>query len=162
MAGNLEELQGMLAFGWELYHCDSGNRTTLHYACQGGEREIVDIPMQKFPEMLSHPNEHGLTPFDIAVIYARGTNNSLELLLTKYFDESKKLLQTHFNKGENTPLHLAAHHGRERGVELLLTLGGTNVNPNLKNKFGATPLKLAQEKKSARCVELLQPVTFEE
>ncbi|KAL6636953.1 hypothetical protein ACP70R_024525 [Stipagrostis hirtigluma subsp. patula] len=87
--------------------------SALHQAVLGGHTKIVEILLEKHPQLLDLTDANGNT----ALHYAAQKNNSklVELLL----DRDKKLAYKRNSDGQS-PLHVAAHYGTADAMRALL------------------------------------------
>jgi ankyrin repeat protein len=135
--GDLEIAETLLKHGADANAAITGGTTPLHEAAEGGFVEIAELLLKHGAEVNSKI-QNGMTP----LLYAAGRGAEhkgpacFELLLSKGGS-----LDATDDRG-NTPLHLAVYYGNQAVVESLLR---HNVNVNVTNKSGGTPLQSAKK-----------------
>ncbi|KAF1970532.1 hypothetical protein BU23DRAFT_511455 [Bimuria novae-zelandiae CBS 107.79] len=141
-------VQMLLESGAHLTRLGPAEHIPLNLACQWGSMEIVELLLQRNPEML--PDAEGLYP---AHLVARsGKNPQMLLLLKKYgadLDQPDKLYQW-------TPLFHAASEGH---VECLKTLLQCQVDVGAVDEKGLSAMYYATWEGHLECIKLLSSVS---
>jgi ankyrin repeat protein/peroxiredoxin len=142
-AGNLKQVQDLIAEGTPVNGRDSLGGTPLHDAAWAGEKDVAAYLISKGAEVNARHTEGGSTPLHYAVL----TNHPevVELLLDHGAD-LKILYKT------KTALHLAAASGYARCATLLIAHG---ADVNARDETGATPLSEASWTGETEMVRLL-------
>jgi len=176
--GDLDTLKLMLEHGLSpnVGNCDQ--RTPLHLASAEGHNKLVEYILSKGGDVNAH-DRWGRTPLQDAVaaghvsiaeeIYTRGGNMSettgpVEICNAATEGDVRHLRLLHRcgvdpdtgNYDQRCPLHLAASKGRLLAVNFLL---GVSANPNVKDRWGGTPLDDCVRGGTTRhlmCAKLLQ------
>ncbi|HJD59182.1 MAG TPA: ankyrin repeat domain-containing protein, partial [Rickettsia endosymbiont of Omalisus fontisbellaquei] len=129
--GDLEEFQSFLNNGADINEVDWNGSTILHVAARGKNEQIVEMLLNKKPDLINIVARDGSTVLHYAAI---GGNEQLaEMLLSK-----KPELIDMVDKNSETVLHVAAKGGNEKLAEMLL-----NKKPDLIDKvtvYGNTVL----------------------
>ncbi|KAM3529460.1 hypothetical protein MY4038_005381 [Beauveria bassiana] len=129
---------------------DKDGNTALHFACSGGNPEIVANLLDVLDEEDVHvQNAVGQTALHLAC--TEGNVKIAEKLLVRGGNRANFSLQ---NKQGETALHMACKQGNLDIVERLLAVMDPNA-ANLQNKTGQTPLRLAVRAGSAEIVAAL-------
>jgi cytohesin len=125
-----------------------GGMTPLHFAADGGHKEIAELLITKGVDV-NAKNEWGGTPLHYAAYW--GSKEIAELLLAEGADVNAK------GKDGWTPLHKAAYYGHKEIVGLLLTKGA-DVNAKGEGGLnqGKTPLDWAIDFKHTEIAALLR------
>eukprot|EP00960_Hanusia_phi_P071257 767509-Hanusia_phi.AAC.5 len=166
--GDLDTLKLMLEHGLSpnVGNCDE--RTPLHLASAEGHSKVVEYIMSKGGDVNAR-DRWGRTPLQDAVaaghvaiaeeIYARGGNMSETTGPVEICNAATEGDVRHLHTGNydrRCPLHLAASKGRLLAVNFLL---GVSANPNVKDRWGGTPLDDCVRGGTTRhlmCAKLLQ------
>jgi len=143
-AGNLKQVQALIADGAQVNARDSLGGTPLHDAAWAGEKDVAAYLIQMGADVNARHAEGGSTPLHYAVL----TNHPdvVEVLLDHGAD-LKPLYKT-----SQTALHLAAARGYARCAMLLIAHG---ADVNARDETGATPLSEASWTGEAAMVRLL-------
>ena len=143
-AGNLKQVQDLIAEGAPVNGRDALGGTPLHDAAWAGEKDIAAYLIQMGADVNARHAEGGSTPLHYAVL----TNHPdvVEVLLDHGADV------TALYKTSQTALHLAAARGYARCATLLIAHG---ANVNARDETGATPLSEASWTGEAAMVRLL-------
>lgn len=122
------------------------NRSALHYAAAKGSEALVNLLIAKGADLKAR-DESGLTPFQIA--YNKSRAHIMQLLMEAENKASPqphwfiKCLASYFetepSPSDKKQLYHAAEHGNVGQVKSLLA----NINPNLSDETGITPLHVA-------------------
>jgi ankyrin repeat protein len=114
----------------------------LHMAIASkSSKAVVEMLMLAAPEVLQMTNKFGETPLHVSMAVNADTE-IVELLL--HNREDLGALAMADNVHGNLPLHLAAIHGCQDGVAILLLTEYPGAS-KVKNAVGKTPLDLARE-----------------
>lgn len=143
-AGNLKQVQALIADGAPVNARDSLGGTPLHDAAWAGEKDIAAYLIQMGADVNARHTEGGSTPLHYAVL----TNHPdvVEVLLDHGADVKP------LYKNSQTALHLAAARGYARCATLLIAHG---ADVNARDETGATPLSEASWTGEAEMVRLL-------
>jgi cytohesin len=143
-AGNLKQVEELIAEGVPVNGRNSLGGTPLHDAAWAGEKEIAAYLISQGADVNARHAEGGSTPLHYAVL----TNHPevVEVLLDHGAD-LKALYKT-----SQTALHLAAASGYARCATLLIAHG---ADVNARDETGATPLSEASWTGEAEMVRLL-------
>lgn len=136
--GDFPRVKHLVADDPDLVDAVSGDGLTpLALAALGGNLEILEYLMAQGASVnIVSENENRSTPLTGAV--AKGNIDVVKVLLMHGADPNHV-----YGDGEFSPLLVAASHGKE-GIVALLIQHGAYVN--IRNKLGKTPLALAREK----------------
>jgi len=143
-AGNITQVQTLLAKGADVNVKDEKGRTALHIAAEWGHTDLVKLLINNGADV-NATNKLGDTPLIEA---AKKKNKDVVALLIGAgadIDAQQGLFL-------NTPLHWAAESGYIQIVELLLESG---ANVDSKNRRGETPADLAMNIGHSHIFELL-------
>ncbi|XP_067659909.1 putative ankyrin repeat protein RF_0381 [Haliotis asinina] len=122
----------------------AGKNTILHFACRGGDVEVVKYVLAQNIVDINSRGWKRMTPVMMAA--TKGYKEVVELLVTK--GANVALLG---RQGKNI-LHFACHGG---SVELVKYLLSQNININSRMRNGRTPLMIAEISGHKDVVELL-------
>lgn len=148
-AGDLEKVKAFLSANPALVFSNydelgdnplSGGKP-LHYAAEGGHKNVVELLLAKKADVNAKANS-GYTPLELAAF--GGHKDVAELLLANKAD---------VNAGLQSPLLDAAARGHTDVVKLLLA---HKADVNYRNEYGVTPLKAAMSWGNAESVALLR------
>ena len=112
----------------------NGN-TLLHYACEGGNEDIVKYLITKKHYNPTSSNSKGLLPVQIACL-----NGHLNVV--KYFISKQNFGGTSLGPNDNTLLHYASEGGHVDIINYLLTQH-VHYSPNSSNRMGILPTHVA-------------------
>lgn len=106
--------------------------TALHVACMGGHIEIVQLLLDKYPEMfnVTTKNSNGQTPLHLAAW--AGHAPLARLLVTKYASPTDSV-----NSKGNTPFLMACLRGHLSVAKTLIAHGSSNFGERNKNRNNA-------------------------
>ncbi|KAE8449130.1 hypothetical protein EG329_008514 [Mollisiaceae sp. DMI_Dod_QoI] len=139
----------------DLNTTDKGNRrTALHLAARGNKKAIVEALSKQGGAEVSPEDKWGYTPLHLAA--REGYDSIVQDLLRKRANVNAK------DEDENSPLHLAARGGHSTTVKILLDpqlLLDQELEFDLRNKAGETPLHCASKKVAKGDVEVNSVVT---
>ena len=140
-AGDLKQVQSLIASGTPVNARDSLGGTALHDAAWAGEAEVVEYLIRSGADVNARHSEGQSTPLDYAVLMNR-------------FEVVGVLLAhgAEANRPGLTPLHLAARRGETRIAQLLIAHG---ANVNARDEGGATPIEEAAWRGETAMVALL-------
>ena len=140
-----------------LARADRGGASPLHYAAVHGQREAVDLLIDRGADLEALDTEYGATPIGwanekghmdlVRHLRARGAHVSLHMAAAFGFLEDVKQLAAehpdHVNLlvGYGAPLHLAALWGHADVVEHLLAVG---ADPSRRNQDGELAVTIAE------------------
>ncbi len=126
-----------------------GKSTLLHLAAKIGSYDVVELLIEKAPDLLNAKTVHLNTPLHVAI--QEGQYDIVELLIEKGADVNAK------NVHGNTPLHVAVMHGQITIIEFFLRkkAEGLNVDLDIKNNKKETPIELAEKRNSIIITKLL-------
>jgi len=143
-AGNLKQVQALIADGAPVNGRDALGGTALHDAAWSGEAQVAAYLIEMGADVNARHAEGASTPLHYAVL----TNHPdvVEILL-EHGADVKALYKT-----SQTPLHLAAARGYARIATLLIAHG---ADVNARDQTGATPLSEACWTGEAEMVRLL-------
>ena len=142
--GDLDRVRTLLqANGGVVDVADERSCTPLHFACDGGHRELAGFLLDQGAEITARDVD-GDTPLHWAAI--RGRTETARLLLERGAPVDAG------NLGEATPLHYAALRSGPPMVELLIAHG---ANPDAKNHEGQAPLHYAAWRHNALAAQAL-------
>ena len=119
-----EVLQQMLDLGSDPNIRDSNGWTALHYACQLGDYESVEILIEKDALINAYSNNKRI-PLHLAAY--KGFPNIVEFLLKNGSDPNYK------DELGCTPLHLAAKKGNVKCIEILLNYDAELYSVDFRN-----------------------------
>jgi len=179
--GNIEAVKKHLDAGVDIHVLDKKyGFAPLHYAAEGGYKEIVELLLAKGADV-NQRDKIGKTPTYWAMRYGRkevtailrkhGGKTEIELapktsiwnaVAANNIEFVKELLisgedvNAKSNRGE-TPLHLAAYNGHKEIVVLLID-ASANVNAQdvLGSNKGNTPLNAASEENHPEVADILR------
>ncbi|XP_075247053.1 uncharacterized protein LOC142340364 [Convolutriloba macropyga] len=150
-ASNLPSLLAVTALlqsGASVNATDKKQGTPLHYASLSDHTgSTVECVLQN-GATVSVFDEQGFTPIHYATM--KGQIPSLRLLLEK---TPERLMYKLDQDNYISPLHLAAYHGHDEVLSMLLECSDKNVN--VRDPDGRTPLSLASLRGHLSCVETL-------
>jgi ankyrin repeat protein/peroxiredoxin len=143
-AGDLSQVQAMIAAGVDVNSRDAMGGTPLHDAAWSGEAAVAAYLLQAGAFVNARHADGGSSPLHYAVL----TNHPdvVEVLLDHNAD-----VQARYKTGQ-MPLHLAAARGYGRIAALLIAHG---ADVNARDETGATPLSEAAWTGEAEMVRLL-------
>jgi ankyrin repeat protein len=108
--------------------------TATHLACLFNNTEIINILLEKKPDINIRNKDAKLTPFMITIY-----NNNNEIFEKMLLLEPNLNLQ---NKNGETGLHIAIIENNFRIIDLIINNNKCKINYNLVNINGSTPLHL--------------------
>ena len=122
------------------YHMDKNpknhlGQTPLYFASLNGHLEVCELLMEMCVDK-NHVDDSVRTPLHIASFY--GHEEIVGLFIANVADKNLR-----DNMGQNTPLLSAIEGGNLNVCKLLIE--GYNVNVNMSNNYGMTPLHLASK-----------------
>src|SRR5579864_802447 len=143
-AGNLKQVQALIAGGVPVDARDAMGGTPLHDAAWAGEKEVAAFLIESGADVNAKHNEGQSTPLHYAVL----TNHPdvVELLLDHGADQAA------LYKTSQTALHLAAARGYSRVATLLIAHG---ADIRARDETGSTALSEASWTGGAEMVKLL-------
>ncbi|KDO24528.1 hypothetical protein SPRG_10343 [Saprolegnia parasitica CBS 223.65] len=127
-AGDLEEVQKLLALGYDANAIDEDERTALHWAAACGHMDVADLLVGL--SKINHQDDSGWTPLMSAA--SAGHVEMVSFLLSKGANPNLA------NENGQIPLHY--HKGRPEMAELLLDV---TSDINTADRSGSTPLMRA-------------------
>lgn len=127
--------------------CGCASNTPLHKAAQKGNKAKVAELLQQGAKV-DAKNVRGCTPLFIAT--ENGDLETVQELLNHGANPAQRALFKH----GNSPLHVAAQNGFNAIIEAFL-VKATNLDVNLRNSTGQTPLMLAAWARRPQTVTLL-------
>jgi ankyrin repeat protein len=90
------------------------------------------------------------------MVFATNIEYNINVLINDYIKSIEAIIDTspldETDINGQTALHIAAEHGNNLFIDLILKKGG---NPNLKDNNGKTPLHIAAQKGYIECVKSL-------
>jgi glyoxylase-like metal-dependent hydrolase (beta-lactamase superfamily II) len=132
--GDLAKIKRLLEKSPELLEARSANeKTPLHFAAQGGHKDIVELLLAKGADV-NAKNIASETPLHYAA--AMGYKDIVGLLISK-----GAVLNSGTTNG-STPLHYSANFGKSEIIQVLIEKG---ADINCRTKYGTTPLDLAYD-----------------
>ena len=131
--GREQSAQLLINAGADINASDNSQRTALHRAAGNGYNNIVAMLINTRGVNLNSCNEQGKSPLYLASM--SGMEQSARLLIDAGAD-----INISDNK-QRTALHWAALHGHSFIVDALIK--APNINLNVRNAHGQTPLHLA-------------------
>ena len=127
-------LKDVVARDVDINFADKKQRTVLHHASKRGYTQIVEVLLQQ-PDILIDPVDNlGNTPLHLAA--ARGNCEIVEMLIDKKANLNVQ------NKNGESPFFRAVNNGREKVVENLIKLHFNELDFNMQDKYGRTPLNV--------------------
>ena len=123
---------------------DPFNGSVLLWACVACNVKVVQILLEKNPELLNIKESRGIT--ELYVASQSGCLPIVQCLLQAHADPNIP------NPKGDTPLHIASYYGYQKVVKCLLQ---AQANPNFQDKSGVTPLHLVCQKGKFDIAELL-------
>ena len=119
--------------------------TPIYNAARGGHAEVIKIlaPFTANPNM---PNKCGTTPIHVAALYGH-----LEVI--KVMTPLVENLNVETYHTNETPIYLAAEYGHLEVVKYLAPLVS---DPNRPNKYGKSPIAVAERHGYTQIVQILQ------
>ena len=143
--GNIKAIKQHIAAGTDVNAKGHAESTPLHWAANGGHKEIAELLIAKGADV-NAKSENGVTPLHMTFVY--GHKEVAELLIAKGADVNAK------GDGGLTPLHFATGVNYKKIVELLIAKGA-DVNAK-DNRLRKTPLDVAIMRKHAEIADLLR------
>ncbi|XP_046337772.2 ankyrin repeat domain-containing protein 17-like [Haliotis rufescens] len=143
--GHKEVVELLVSKGADVSLLDKGHDTLLHFACRGGNVEVVKFVLSLGMLSINSRGWKKMTPVMLAA--NKGHKEVVELLVSKGADVSL------LDKGHDTLLHLACKGGNVEVVKFVLSLGMQSINSRGWKKM--TPVMLAADKGHKEVVELL-------
>ncbi|KHN74170.1 Ankyrin-2 [Toxocara canis] len=158
----------LLAYGADLYAATKDRRSVAHIAAMYGNEEMVTCILQKKVDLTRSAGPHGQLPIHYACCRTSSRGYRIACLLLQQRDQRlsedrdkclpiqcainsnnlpliKKLLEKnaeqqikHVDANGDTLLHLACRKGENEVLQMIVDLGGTDVNAT--NAMGWTPL----------------------
>ncbi len=127
--------------------------TPLYCAAERGHKDMVELLLKQpgIQSEIAPTNKNWLTPLHAAA--SRGHNAVVKLLLGVPEVRASLIDATKLSVKSTTALHLACKHGHPETAASLLSC--EEVNVNVKNGEGFTPLHLAIRKGHTKVVKLL-------
>ena len=123
--------------------------TALHLACMKGHSKVVDLLLERGADPTIHRSGDGATP----LMKTSSSEVSLECLRRLLsHDLAKTTINARCDKGM-TALHYACLRNDREMVKLLLQAG---ADISVADKYGCTPMTIAQMTKHQRIVKVLQ------
>jgi len=142
--GDLAKIKRLLEKSPELLKSRSENeKTPLHFAAQGGHKDIVELLIAKGADV-NAKNVAKETPLHYAAALAH--KEVVDLLISK-----EAVLNSETTDG-STPLHYSANLGSSEIIQVLVEKG---VDINGRNKYGLTPLDLAYDFDQKEAAQLI-------
>lgn len=142
LAGSNEVAQALLEAGADLEARAAGGMTPLHAAIHADRKEVAQFLIGRKASLAARMQKPPYTPLQLAAVEGRDEVAALLMELSSPQELAEPV------EGE-TLLHIASRMGQETMAELLLL---NNVDPNLRNRAGQTPIFLSS---SARVAGLL-------
>jgi ankyrin repeat protein len=155
--GEVDAAREMIDAHPELVRADKGGATPLHYAAIHGQRESVDLLIDRGADLEALDDEYGAAPIGwanekghlalVGHMRARGARLSLHMAAAFGFLEDVDHLarahpeQVNLLVGYGAPLHLAALWGHAEVVERLLAVG---ADPSRRNQDGELAVTIAE------------------
>ena len=155
-SGDLSAAAGLLDQEPSLARAMHGGATPLHYAAVHGQREAVDLLIDRGASLEAVDHEYGATPIGwanekghmalVRHMRARGARLSLHMAAAfGFLDDVKELAERHPDQldhlvGYGAPLHMAALWGHDAIVAWLLERG---ANPHRRNQDGELAMSIA-------------------
>ncbi len=137
-----------------LARADRGGASPLHYAAVHGQRDAVDLLIDRGADLEATDTEYGATPIGwanekghmdlVRHIRARGAHVSLHMASAfGFLDDVRRLAGEHPDQvnllvGYGAPLHLAALWGHAEVVEHLLSIGADASRRNQDGELAVT------------------------
>lgn len=147
--GNVKKVRELINDGASVNQKDVNGWTLLHLAASRGQERALRVLLEKGGDPLAKDSVGGFTAMHYAAMHGR--TRICRLLLNYEGFEKKKLVDARSDDGW-TPLHVAAHYGRESFVVLLLE---SKAQVDALSDKGTTALQLAIIRERCNCVKVL-------
>ena len=112
--------------------------TLLHYACEGGNLDLVRTLIMDYDMDMYKENKHGQSPLSIAM------KNHHSKMVQALF-EQKMISSIKCPRGDKTILHYASEVGDLGLVRTLALVTGNDLDLDSKDRYGNTPLSMAMK-----------------
>jgi ankyrin repeat protein len=152
--GDLAAARALLDERPALARADRGGATPLHYAAVHGQRDAVDLLIDRGADLEAVDTEYGATPIGwanekghmdlVRHLRARGAHVSLHMASAfGFLDDVRRLAAEHPEHlnllvGYGAPLHLAALWGHDAVAAHLLSVGADPARRNQDGELAAT------------------------
>lgn len=150
--------------GANVNYTDNSGKSLFYIACKHNTRRSKEDKTEIIQAIISHPdiypfarNSYGNTPLYIACLY--NLPNIVDAILSKKpqitYTHTREIILTNLRNYRygDIPLHIAAYHGHNECIEILLSHNKNNINR--KNHNGNTALHEACMNKKFDTIKLL-------